>query len=151
MTTPSKLVKKTVLSSWTAFIALTAAGFACANPNPDAPTVLELIQLPKGCQIQLGPQYQSAAQTQPKPQGQPAADDPVRRTCGVYMNHFCTALVYHNRAAKLEAPKDSRRYWARRARADMNYTVNNMLPTCVMKQEVQGADARLKVVEMFLK
>lgn len=112
---------------------------AFSQANPDVPTTIETLRLPHYCQGQLIP----------KLRGLPGYTQP--NNCGVYMNHFCYGLNFLNRASDLNKSKGLRKWNAERARTDIDYTRQHMLPGCGIAQDVQAADMRLRALEMFLK
>lgn len=117
------------------FLPLTAA---LANPNPDIPTDLEVLQLPKYCHGQFIEKLRSLPEY-----SMPAG-------CA-WVNHYCYGLNFLNRAGNFSMSKGQRMANARRAREDIEYTKNNMGPSCAIARDVEAAEVRLRIIEMTLK
>lgn len=113
-----------------------SAASVWANENPDLPSKLEALRLPPYCHKQFG-----------IPSNAPATWE----ICGHLMNHFCPALVFIGRASKPTATKFEKRANAGRARTDLEYTKKGMPARCSLAADVNEADARLRVIELFAK
>jgi len=115
-------------------------GEVAAEPyrNQWSPTMLEISQLPRFCRGQFIPEERKVWLATIAP-------------CGTYMNHFCPGLVLINRAANASKSKVERREDLRMARGEIEYTRNFLKQPCPIEDEIQGAESRIKVLQIFLK
>jgi hypothetical protein len=117
---------------------LLVSGSAWANPNPDIPTPMEVLRLPKYCQGQFIDNVKNIP-------GYKIGN------CGVFMNHYCYGLNFLNRASDFSASKGARQWNANRARTDIAYTKDHMTATCPIAGDVRAAEMRLRTIEKFVK
>jgi hypothetical protein len=134
----STLSRSLLIAACGGIVLISSANSAWANPNPDEPTTLEVFQLPKYCQGQFIE----------KLRGTPGYTMP---DCGVWMNHYCYGLNFLNRANNPASPKAKRQGDARRARTDINYTIQHMTAGCAISKDVEAANMRLRAIEMSVK
>ena len=71
--------------------------------------------------------------------------------CGVWINHFCPALVAINRARNPLLPLERRRYNLQLADDHLAYTRRHLAPSCRLAQELQLAESRAKLTHSFVK
>jgi len=123
-----------------AVLCCTAGGVVAAEPFRDQwhPTMLEIYQLPNFCRGQYIPEERNVWLAHIS-------------SCGNFMNHLCPGLVLINRAANTSRSKGERKEDLRMARGEIEYTRSNMKQPCPVEAEVQGAESRIKVLQIFLK
>lgn len=101
---------------------------ARAQTNPDTPTPVEAALLPRFCWKQYmgqkfsGPQY-----------------DIPRKSCGVYVNHYCPGLVSLNRANRLIGDPRRKRSLLLTAKKRVLYTLHGISthPHCPIRAHVE--------------
>jgi len=133
------LALRRVLLAW-ALLYGTSVNVVAAEPYRDQwhPTMLEIFQLPSFCRGQYIPEERNVWLAHIS-------------SCGNFMNHLCPGLVLINRAANTARSKGERREDLRMARGEIEYTRTNMKQPCPVEAEVQGAESRIKVLQIFLK
>ena len=102
-------------------------------------SAVEIAQLPKYCYAQ----YVDGTQDDPK-YATPA-------TCGLAMNHLCPALVFLSRAQKANPNKAVRREDLRMAIQEIQYTLNHMAPACPIRDDVDVAMQRARIIERVVR
>lgn len=103
------------------------------------PTALEVAQLPKYCQGGFRPDL-AAQPGYSLPQG-----------CGVWINHFCPAIVALNRASNLAAPMKDRVYSLKSANGHLAYTRSHLLPTCPLTNELSLLERQAEFLRIMVK
>lgn len=125
-----------------ALAAATLALASAAHAQIDGgwkPNALEVAQLPTYCQGQFRPDLAR----------QPGYSLPPG--CGVWINHFCPAIVALNRAGNVAAPMKDRAYSLRNARDHLSYTRKHLQPTCPLKGELSLLERRAEVLGIMVK
>ena len=103
------------------------------------PNALEVAQLPTYCQGSFRPDLA----------GKPGYSLP--QGCGVWINHFCPAMVALNRAGNLTAPMKDRVYSLRSASDHLAYTRNHLQPTCPLTGELALLERRAEFLRIMVK
>ena len=128
------------LSRALAFVTLGLASAAHAQIDGGwKPNVLEVTQLPTYCQGSFRPELA----------GKPGYSLP--QGCGVWINHFCPAIVELNRAGNLTAPMRARVYSLQSARDHLAYTRKNLQPTCPLTGELALLERRAEFLRIMVK
>jgi hypothetical protein len=103
------------------------------------PNALEIAQLPQYCQGQ----FRSELRKFPGytlPQG-----------CGVWINHFCPAIVALNRASQIGAPMKFRVYSLQAAGDHLRYTRGNLQPGCPLAKDLEALEFRERMLKITIK
>lgn len=122
------------------FVALGLASAAQAQIDGGwKPNALEVAQLPQMYQGQFRPDLAK----------QPGYSLPPG--CGVWINHFCPAIVALNRAANVAAPMKDRAYSLQSARDHLAYTRKHLHPPYPLKGELALLERRAEVLGIMVK
>lgn len=103
------------------------------------PNALEVDQLPKYCQGHFRSEL-SKIPGYMLPQG-----------CGVWINHFCPAIVALNRASQVSNPMKFRTYSLRAASDHLRYTRGNLQPGCPLRKDLEALEFRERMLKITLK
>lgn len=105
--------------------------------NGWAPTPLEIQELPNFCQAQ----FVESLKGEPTP----------RTYCGIYMNHYCPAVVLVNRASRYSGTKTIKKSIVARARSELEYTKKYLTPSCSLIPHINATESRLRMLELIVK
>ena len=134
---------RSTMSNLTRALAFVTLGLAsAADAQIDGgwkPNALEVAQLPKYCQGSFRPDLA----------GQPGYSLP--QGCGVWINHFCPAIVALNRAGNLTAPMKDRVYSLQSAGGHLAYTRSHLLPTCPLTGELSLLERQAEFLRIMVK
>lgn len=126
---------------------LTTGSFAQNKKNEGSwrdpgwhPTLEDKMNLPKYCLAQYDGNFAKQTNTR----------TPVQ-LCGVYMNHLCPGLVFLGRAQNYKYSSKDRRQYAKSAAQQFDYTYKYMKPNCVLKADVDNANASAQIILKILK
>ena len=120
-------------------LGLAVTGASAQSETPDyRPSTREAALTPKFCWKQFmgdkfsGPQFEIP-----------------RKTCGVYMNHYCYGMIDLNRANSAVADEGRRRAYLLRAKKNTLYTLRGMkgFPNCPIRAH---AETTLRIIEIKL-